>query len=435
LKNKAVILSKYCPDHGNFQALLEENAEYYLSKYKFDKPGNIFQPQTPRMNGCPFDCGLCPDHEQHTCIGLIEITQECDLKCPVCYADGGTGSNLDLSTIEKMLDFFQTSENNQAEILQISGGEPTTHPQIIDIIKLARSKKIKYIMVNTNGIRIANDLEFVKALAVFKGEFEIYLQFDGFNPKINHYFRGQDLLETKLRAIKNLMAYEIPITLVSTIENGINDQEIGQIIDFGLKKNYIRGINFQPTAYFGRYSVLKDPMNRITISGIINRIEKQSNQMIQNRDFVPLPCNVHRVAVSYFYRKDNSFIPVLRNLDITEYTSLVKNTLDFDAKEMFLDIGRNLFSGNFCNCFKGIKFHRAIKQILPSKLIVKSKKQRIEYVNESTFRISITSFLDKYNFETTSAKKECVHVITPDLKKIPFSTYNMLYRGNYNARK
>lgn len=179
-KNNKVFLKKYCKKHGEQEELLEEDIEYYKTKRNYDKPGTISKTQNKTKKGCPFDCGLCPVHDQHTCIGLIEVTNRCNLKCPTCYAKSGEGKDLSLKKISKMMDFMVKSEGGESEILQISGGEPTLHPEIIKIVELARTKKIKYVMLNTNGLRIAEEEDFVKELSKFKKRFEIYLQFDGF---------------------------------------------------------------------------------------------------------------------------------------------------------------------------------------------------------------------------------------------------------------
>ena len=427
LKNGSVYLLKFCKEHGEQVELLEEDGEYYLKRGEYDKPGSISKPQTKIERGCPFDCGLCPDHEQHTCIGLIEVTNACDLNCKFCYAKSGGQNFLSLDKIEKMLDLFLESESGNAEILQISGGEPTMHSEIIEIIKLARAKKIKYILLNTNGLRIARDEEFVKELAQFVGGFEIYLQFDSFDDDIYESFRGKKLLEIKKKAIDNLTKYKIPITLVSTIKKGVNDNEIGKIIKFGIDTKYIRGINFQPFALFGRFNEADKGKDRITLTGIINRIEKQLNGMIKKEDFIPLPCDVDRVAISYLYRLDNEFIPIVRNVNIKEYLPAVRNTFKFNPEDILKDMTVNLFSSSN-NCCNYLDFFSKLKPIMPASFFVKSQKEKIEYVSENTFRISISSFVDAYNFDMKSMKKECVHVITPDLKKIPFSAYNMIHR-------
>ncbi|MEI6533606.1 MAG: radical SAM protein, partial [Candidatus Roizmanbacteria bacterium] len=371
-------------------------------------------------------CGLCPDHEQHTCIGLIEVTNECGLKCPVCYANAGNGPPLRLESIEKMMDFYQAAEHSKAELLQISGGEPTAHPQIIEILQMAKKKKFKYVMLNTNGIRLASDTVFVKELSLLCPGFEVYLQFDGLLPKTHEYLRGKDLTDVKKRAITNLSEYNIPITLVTTVENDINDQELGSIFTYALNTKCIRGINFQPVAYFGRTKDTKIN-NRSTLTGILQKLEKQTNGMLQKNDFLPLPCHPERVAFTYLYKNGGSFVPITRGMNAEQYVPLIKNTFTFTPE----DIMQKLLQCNDNNCMSLIK---DLLPLVPLSYFAKSVKQKQDYINENIFRISITSFVDIYNFDMKSMKKECVHIITPDLKRIPFSAYNMFHRKKYQIQ-
>jgi 7,8-dihydro-6-hydroxymethylpterin dimethyltransferase len=425
-KDGKIFILKFCPEHGAQEEILEEDAEYYLGRMRYTKPGTVSKTQTQRKNGCPFDCGLCPEHEQHTCVGLIEVTNKCDLGCPTCYANSGNGGFLSLEKIGEMLDFFLDSEYGDAEILQISGGEPTTHPQIIDIIRLAREKKIKYVMLNTNGLRVADDEEFVRELSQFVGGFEIYLQFDGFDDAVYRHLRGRDLSEIKARAVRNLTKYKIPITLVSTIERGVNDHEIGKIVEFGIATKYIRGINFQPVAFFGRLKGI-DSKKRITMTGVIEAIDRQMKGMIRKADFFPLPCNVDRVAIAYLHKSDGEFIPLTRNLNVVDCLPAIRNTFKFDPEEFLKDLTKKALcpGGSCCNYLGAIK---DFGKLIPKSFYAKTQAEKIEYVSENTFRISITSFVDAYNFDMKSMKKECVHIITPDLRKMPFSAYNMLHR-------
>lgn len=429
LENSSVYLLKFCPEHGEQKELLEEDADYYLNRMIYDKPATISKTQTERKLGCPFDCGLCPEHEQHTCNGLIEITNACDLNCNFCYANSGGKEFLSMEKIAQMLDLFIESEFGSGEILQISGGEPTMHPQIIEIIKLAKSKKIKYILLNTNGLRIAKDENFVKNLSELIGGFEIYLQFDSLDDNVYQNLRGKKLLEIKKKAIDNLIKYKIPTTLVATIKKGVNDHEIGAITDFGLKTDYIRGINFQPLCLSGR---VKSPETeeRITVSGIIKRISEQTSGMIKKEDFISLPCNVDRVAISYFYKtKEGDFVPIVRSIKIEKYLPFIRNTFKFDPEGILSEVLKGLTS-NPKSCCSALDFFVKMKPLVPSDFFLKSQKEKIDFVSKNTFRISITSFLDVYNFDIKSMKKECVHVITPEMKKIPFSAYNMLHRKN-----
>jgi len=426
LKGERVYILKNCPTHGQHEELIEEHAEFYLKRNQYLKPGTKSVLQTTVNKGCPYDCGICPEHHQHTCIGLIEVTQTCNMACPVCYANGSeqNSSYLSMEKIEEMMDFLQASEHNQAEILQISGGEPTLHPKILDIIQMAKDKNFGYIMLNTNGKRLAEDEDFAKTIASFRGNFEVYLQFDGLKETTYDVLRGsKSVLQMKQQAFQNIKKHKIPTTLVATIYPGINDDDIANIVNFGLGSDYIRGINFQPVAYFGRHPEIDDLKNRITLTGILERLEKQSNQLFTTDDFISLPCNVDKIAVSYFYRSKKGFVSVTKNANIKSYLPLLDNTLNFKVED-FID--NDSFKIGMCDC---LDFVKDLKKVIPKGFLLKSKEEKMQFVDENTFRITVSGFIDKYNFDIKSQQRECVHIITDDLKKIPFSTYNMIYRN------
>ena len=428
IKEGSVYLQKQCRGHGAFECLVEEDAEWYLRRMKYDKAGTAVKTQTEIDQGCPLDCGLCPDHEQHTCIGVLEITNHCGLGCPLCYAESGKNDYfMGLDQIEKMMDFFQDAENGKAEILQISGGEPCTHPEIIKIIEMARGKGFKYVMLNTNGLRIAEDSGFVKQLSRFETGFEVYLQFDGFEKETYMHLRGKDLCKNKRDAVDNLVKSGVAVTLVPTIEKGINDHAVGRIIDFGLNTPCVRGINFQPMAYFGR-GIQNCPLDRITITGILHRIEEQMCGRIRVDDFVPLPCNVDSVAVAYLFRENDKFVPISRQIDISSYLPVINNTFYMDA----LELTDELKTCKMCDC---MTFLKGIQRFMPAGYIIKSLKEQKAFIDRNTFRISVSMFQDPYNFEMHAMKKECVHIITGDLKRIPFSAYNMIHRRNRDEGK
>jgi len=425
IKNGSAYLLKRCLTHGEELELFEEDASYLLEKHSYDKPGNTLKADTAVDRGCPYDCGLCPDHEQHTCIGLIEVTQQCDLGCPVCYASSGSGAHLPLARIEAMMDFFKAREGGKPEILQVSGGEPTTHPDIEAILRMAKKRRFKYIMLNTNGLRIAEDRQFASFLKSLTPGFEVYLQFDGLKEDAYRKLRGRELLATKLAAIKNLAEAEVPITLVATIARDVNDSQIGEIVKFGLATDYIRGVNFQPVAFFGR-GTERNVQNRTTLSGIRREIERQTDGLFKKEDIVPLPCDVDRVAVTYAVKKEDAFVPITSKIKLQGYLELIDNTMDFRAEDLVKNaITRSITQGFACDC---LRLKDEITAILPKGYLTWTPKERVAFIDRNTFRITISSFIDMHNFDAKSIKKECVHVITPDLKRVPFSVYNMLHR-------
>src|SRR4051812_9233395 len=234
-----VFMLKHCPQHGGERVLLSDDVDYYRQcrEVYIKPPETPLRRNTPIAYGCPYDCGLCPDHEQHSCLTLIEVTDACNLRCPVCYAESGPErqTHRSLETIESMLDAVVANEL-EPDIVQISGGEPTIHPEFFAILDAARRRPIKHLMVNTNGIRIARDAGFAERLATYMPGFEIYLQFDSLEARPLEILRGADLREIRMRALERLNALNLSTTLVVTLQRGVNDHEIGRIIDFALQQ-------------------------------------------------------------------------------------------------------------------------------------------------------------------------------------------------------
>jgi tetraether lipid synthase len=227
-----VFLLKRCPEHGAERVLVADDVDYYRrSREVFIKPPEMpYRYNTPVKWGCPYDCGLCADHEQHSCLTLVEICDYCNLKCPVCYAESGPQRQQfrSLDEIEKMLDAVVRNER-EPDVVQISGGEPTLHPDFFEVLEMAKARPIRHLMVNTNGVRIAKDEEFARRLVTFMPDFEIYLQFDSFKAEALKELRGADLRAVRERALERLNRLGISTTLVVTLKKGLNDDEIGEM--------------------------------------------------------------------------------------------------------------------------------------------------------------------------------------------------------------
>ncbi len=212
-----VYLMKRCPEHGAERVLIADDVDYYrrCREVFIKKPEMPMVYNTPVKWGCPYDCGLCTDHEQHSCLSLVELTDSCNLRCPVCYAGSGPErtEHRSLALIEKMLDAVVRNEGHP-DVVQLSGGEPTLHPDFFAIVKMAKARPIRHLMVNTNGLKIAQDEEFVKRLAEIE-DFEVYLQFDSFEREALLDLRGGDLRGIRERAIERLNQYNISTTLVA----------------------------------------------------------------------------------------------------------------------------------------------------------------------------------------------------------------------------
>src|SRR5579862_5292921 len=236
-EGERVYFQKRCRDHGVQKTLIADDVGYWKSQRDWLKPGDRpLALQSRTEHGCPYDCGLCPDHEQHSCLAIIEINDACNLTCPVCFADSavGRGGHRPLAEVEAMLDVIVRAEG-EPDLVQLSGGEPTLHPQFFEILAAAKRRPIRHLMINTNGLRIAREAGFAERLAAFMPGFEVYLQFDSLRREALMELRGADLSRVRLEALEALERAGVSTTLVVTVKKGVNDAEIPELVRFALQ--------------------------------------------------------------------------------------------------------------------------------------------------------------------------------------------------------
>ncbi|AZB44269.1 radical SAM protein [Bacillus sp. FJAT-42376] len=424
IQDEKVYLVKHCMKHGREKVLISTDVEYYKKCREFIKPSEMpYRWNTPIKYGCPYDCGLCPDHEQHSCLTVLEVTERCNLKCPICYAESGPdkGRFRSMEEIEFMLDAIIKNER-EPDIVQISGGEPTIHPQFFDILDLVKSKPIKHIMLNTNGLRIANDPSFAERLASYAPGFEIYLQFDSFEEEALLELRGVDLRETRRKAIEHLNAWNLSTTLVVTLKKGLNDHEIGKVIQYGLEQRCVRGVTFQPIQAAGRLEQYNPETDRLTLSEVRRQIIDQS-EVFNQEDIIPVPCHPDSLAMGYALKLNGKVTPLTGMIDPDILLQGESNTIVFEQDENIRNMIYKLFSLNHSPQSTALSLKDLLcclpKVVLPG---------QIGYDN--VFRVIIMQFLDAYDFDVRSVKKSCVHIAHPDGRIIPFDTYNLFYRDD-----
>ncbi|TKJ29983.1 MAG: radical SAM protein [Chloroflexi bacterium B3_Chlor] len=426
IRDGNVTMRRRCPLHGWHEALISSDADWYLKSLKYDKPGAIpHHYATSVREGCPFDCGLCPKHQQHTCVGVIEITNRCNLECPTCFADSGLarsdrGHDLSLAQVEAILDRFLETEG-QPEVVQISGGEPTIHPQLLEILAAAKARDIRHVMLNTNGLRLAQDAEFVDRLAHY--EPVIYLQFDGLRASTYEELRGLDLRAVKEEALEHLAEAGLHAMLVPTVVRGVNEDEIGDILRFGLNHPAVVGINYQPVTFAGRCLNHRDPFNRITLPDVLHALETQTEGLFQVSDFFPVPCpHPTCSACTYAFLHGDEVIPIPRTLNVDDYLDFISNrTLpDLSAEiepvveslwSMAAVMGSDKTTDNLVCATCGIE---AAMSLDP------------EHLKEHFFAIQVHGFMDEHSFDLKRLMKCCVHQLLPDGRAVPFCAYNNL---------
>jgi uncharacterized radical SAM superfamily Fe-S cluster-containing enzyme len=284
-------LIKTCPVHGRFDTIIRRGDLQTISVIPERTPAFPENPFTSVDRGCPYDCGLCPEHRQQPCCVLFELTQRCDLSCQVCYASAGNGNNPsqnadpDLATISSWYDLLLSAGGPFN--IQLSGGEPCMRDDLPEIIALGRQKGFTFFQLNTNGLRIARDIEYLSRLKT-AGLSTVYLQFDGTSDEILNIMRGRAILQEKVAAIQNCRDVNIGVVLVPTIKPGINDNDIGNILRFALQYHpIVRGVHFQPVSYFGRYPQPPADADRITLPEVIAAMQDQTGGLIQSAWFTP----------------------------------------------------------------------------------------------------------------------------------------------------
>ncbi|MCZ6534533.1 MAG: radical SAM protein [Chloroflexi bacterium] len=429
LKDGRVIMRKRCPDHGWMESLVNSDAEYYVNSQKYNKPGNLpLKFSTEVVDGCPLDCGLCPEHKQHTCLALIEVNTACNLACPTCFANAGRGYNLSMEEVEGMLDSFVELEG-RPEVVQFSGGEPTLHPQIIDMMRMAQDKGVRHVMLNTNGVRIARDDRFLAQLDQVRPF--IYLQFDGLEDRTYRILRGEDLVETKLQALERLAEIDLDVILVPAIERGVNEHEIGAVLKFGLEHPAVRGINFQPVTHVGRHQEF-DPMDRVDIPEVIKAIAAQSDGLFLTEDFVPVPCCFPTCsAITYAYIDEGEVTPLPRVLKVDDYLDYITNRA-FPNPE--LDIRAALESLWSASSVPGSQ--AAIQGFSCAGCnFLEQENIDLQKLKKHIFMVRIQDFMDAYNMDIKTLMKCCVGQLVPDGRIIPFCAYNSVgYREQVRAK-
>lgn len=429
IKDGRVFMDKWCPQHGRERVLIAEDAEFYrMARERFIKPPELPERfNTPRRWGCPYDCGLCPEHMQHSCLTLIEITDHCNLRCPICYADSGPHRPgfRDLATIGRMLDAVVANEG-EPDVVQISGGEPTLHPEFFAVLDAARARPIRHLMVNTNGLRIAKEPKFAARLATYMPGFELYLQFDSLRDAVHQDLRGARLREVRLHALERLNAHDISTTLVVTVKKGLNDGELGEIIEFALTQPCVRGVTFQPIQHAGRAKNFDPATDRLTLTGVRNRILAQSDRF-KPQDLIPVPCNPDCLAMAYALKLGDKVLPLTGMIPPETLIEAGRNTIVVERDDALRDQVVKLFATNQSPQAQAC----SLSDLL---CCLPSVQAPADLGYRNVFRVLIMAFIDAHGFDLRAVKKSCVHIAQPDGRIVPFDTFNLFYRDGLAER-
>lgn len=446
-EDNKVYIKKDCPEHGFFQDVYWSDYTLYERAKAYDQMGSgLENPRTETQKGCPYDCGICPQHKSHTVLAIIDVTNRCNLRCPVCFATAGATGYVYEPTkdeVRKMLINLRNNKPVPATALQFSGGEPTIREDLPELVKMAKDLGFNHVEVNTNGLRMASDLDFCKALED-AGVSTIYLQFDGVTPEVYKFTRGIDLLEVKNKVIENCRKAGIDsIVLVCTLIKGVNDSQVGDIIRFAIQNfNVVRCVNFQPVSLCGRIPVQERMKMRITIPDWMKLVEEQTDGQIKVSDFYPVPTVVpisrvvgalknkryveftahpHCGMATYIFVEDGKMVPITKYADVDRFMGAMAKT--YEEKMKGHDTKAKM---SFIGALRHIKFSMLRKYIWP--ILRTGSYDALGDLHRKMLMISAMHFMDPYNFDLERVQRCIIHYATPDGRIIPFCTMNSIHR-------
>lgn len=462
-ENGKVMIEKTCSLHGTFKDIYWSSAEQYKRFERYRHDGDGVENSKLTNVDCPHACGLCPAHKTTTILANIDVTNRCNMACPVCFASASSSGYLYEPSIEQIRDMMQMLRNEKpvpCPAIQFSGGEPTMREDIVEIVRMADGFGFTQVQMATNGIRLAQSPELCRELNA-AGLNTVYLQFDGVTEEPYKITRGYNALPAKQRAIENCRASGLnSISLVPTLAKGANDQQVGDIIRFAIKNmDTVKGINFQPVSFTGRINKEERMEKRITIPYLLELIEEQTGGEIAAGDFYPVPFVVpisrfseaqqgipnieftvhpHCGTGTYIYVEDGRMIPITRFIDVEGLMEHIEE-LAQGGDRLGKTIGKMTRIASLISALpKYTDTAKTPESVDVKKLFINVLRdgtgEAIKQFHRHTLFIGAMHFMDLYNMDLERVKRCGVHYATPDGRIIPFCTYNTIHRAEVEKK-
>lgn len=468
-KDGKVVIQKECPEHGKFEGVVWSDVDMYLKaeKWAFDGKG-VENPKITGAASCPDNCGLCNLHMSHTCLANVDLTNRCNMNCPICFANANAAGYVFEPSYKQIVQMLQTLRNEMplpTPAVQLAGGEPTVHPDFFKVVKAASDMGFAQVQVATNGLKLANIDDYAQK-CVDAGLHTVYLQFDGLDDEIYKEARGRPMVELKKKVIENCRKTKpkpLATVLVPVLLKGVNDDQVGTIVDFAIKnRDVIRGVNFQPVAFTGRIEKEKREKQRYTLTDMVTGLAEQTDYF-SKEDFYPVPfvtpisqlisviknepqvaftSHPHCGLASYLVIGDDGEVtPITKFVDVE---GLMKEMLkkadkwDTVVHKTFFKIGSKLKSEenkkkslakNFKKFFgeylkdEELPGGATIAEIMAG-IMDKGDKESVGEFAWRTLFVGGMHFQDLYNYDIERVKRCVIHYATPDGRIIPFCAYN-----------
>jgi uncharacterized radical SAM superfamily Fe-S cluster-containing enzyme len=412
-----VSLVKTCPEHGSFETPVWEGVSNFRAWQERQNPAQApTRPARRTERGCPYDCGLCERHVQATCCVLLEVTSRCDLHCPVCFASSDKGAASDDPPQQEITGWYDMLLAQGGPFnIQLSGGEPSMRDDLPELIRIGKEKGFTFFQINTNGLRIAGEPDYLHSLAS-AGLNTVFLQFDSLSSASCVALRGRDLVAEKKRAIENCAAEGLGVVLVPTIRSGVNDGELAGILECAVQyMPTVRGVHFQPMSFFGRYS--GDPaVDRITIPTLLKRIEEQSGGQLKANDFLPGGAEHPLCSFHANYTVQDGRWELQKSSGNSG--CCCKGTTGSTTS----DTARSTVAHRWSAVKKiPLKEYRGTYKLTSLDEFFESLQKK----EQKTLAISGMAFQDAWNLDIQRLARCYIHVVSPAGGLIPFCAYNL----------
>ena len=452
-----VVMEKHCASHGDFRDIVYSDARLYLKmeEWSFGDNRGLENPAVTNATRCPDDCGLCNLHTSHTGLANVDLTNRCNLTCPVCFANANVAGYVyepDFEMVRGMLQALRNERPVAGRIVQFSGGEPTIYPRFLDVLRLAKEMGFSHTQIATNGIKFT-DLEFAHQCKE-AGLHTLYLQFDGVCDDIYRRTRGERLWDQKLQCIENVRKAGLKIVFVPTIVKGLNDHQIGDIVRLALE--YIdctSGISFQPVAFTGRIAKHELESKRFTLADFAHAVQQQTGIADPYQDWFPLSCvtpfskllsalrgeetttlscHPHCSLGTYLFVDQNrkatpvtQFVdvgPMLQDMDMLARKH-GKRSIQLFTKFSAWNSLRKHFHQERAPEGLNFKLFLQTLQGLTDKKYGRGESEKKGFTYR-TLMLAGMHFMDSYNYDIERVKRCVIHYAAPNGLIYPFCAYN-----------
>ena len=428
-----VWMRKVCTEHGSRDVLLASQSSWYHATMAYPavlKPPSIVKKKVEA--GCPFDCGACPSHQQKVYLPVIPITSACNLDCPICYTINKNEGAFHIS-LDEFARILEVIRNNDPDmkIINLTGGEPTMHPKLTQIIRLCHEAGIHRVTISTHGLPFIKNEAMLQELADLQAR--IVLSFDSFDEETNKKMVGARIHSSKMKVLDQLEKFKVDTTLIPVVALGYNDREIGRLIQLALEKDFIRSLEIHTMTFTGQGGVHFDGASRMTTCEVLEEVERSTAGKLRMNDFIPSPC-AHPLCYQTCYllqMNPGEYLPFTRFMSSAQIRELLTDNLYMEPGEkmdmVLQDVINDLWASESENAdtvmsvLKGL-----IQKLFPARPIPYSEQQRISERSAKT--IYIHSHMDEENFDMDRVRQCCVGVPEANGTNVPTCSYNVLYR-------